>query len=629
MFTSWDEARDNIGAMKGDWQAFQRGSLSGTTIRMPILHSWERSQKAGVSPGGPTGLVPWGDRELVEARATHSDLITSAAPVMADLKAQLAGTEQVVALCDPSVRALFVEGDAAARRSAEQILLVPGADWSEGACGTNAMGTALVEQRTTTIFASEHYVEGLHRWACVAVPIFSPTSGHLMGILDLSGHCMTVSRHTIIAVTSAVETIRTRLALLESTRQEALMGAYLDQVTRSRGNSIGLVDRHGNVLKSSSTVVQQLGLSPVWAEGMRRVLRTAEEHREEVERSNGSRTRVTFRPVHLGGVVVGAVVEVAAASSGSQPAQPRQPVPGLVGNNPAWLATVDRAMRAARTESTVLITGETGTGKEVLAKAIHQSSARRSGPFVAVNCGALPPSLVASELFGYVGGAFSGANPKGNPGRVEAANGGTLFLDEVSELTLEAQVHLLRVLQEREVVRVGSHRSTPVDIRVIAATNRNLQAMIQQGTFRQDLFFRLHVVPLSVPPLRERREDILPLVEYAYRRLNQEPPDLGLASCERLTAHMWPGNIRELLNLVEQACVLGEDPATLLPVEPLSITAPADRTVGDADEETRIRLALDQCGGNAAAAARILGMGRSTLYRKLELYDIRLQRSVQ
>jgi sigma-54 dependent transcriptional regulator, acetoin dehydrogenase operon transcriptional activator AcoR len=299
----------------------------------------------------------------------------------------------------------------------------------------------------------------------------------------------------------------------------------------------------------------------------------------------------------------------------------------LVGSNPAWLSALDRAARAAQTDSTVLITGETGTGKEVLARAIHRAGARHGGPFLAVNCGALSPALAVSELFGYAGGAFTGASPRGSTGKVEAANGGTLFLDEVSELPPEAQVALLRTLQEREITRVGGRQPIPVNVRVIAATNRSLGAMVAAGTFRQDLFFRLNVVPVAIPPLRERREDILPLVAHAYHRLHHEPPDLGLASCEKLTAYLWPGNVRELLNLVEQAVALHEDPAGLLPLPALAPTRAPE--LGEAGEEERIRQALGTCGGNAAAAARALGMGRSTLYRKLELYGIRLQRQVQ
>lgn len=303
------------------------------------------------------------------------------------------------------------------------------------------------------------------------------------------------------------------------------------------------------------------------------------------------------------------------------------PFSQLIGRDPNWLRTMDIAERAARTETTVLITGETGTGKEVVARAIHSASRRAAGPFVPVNSGALPPTLLVSELFGYVGGAFTGANPKGHAGIFEAANGGTLFLDEVSELSPEAQVALLRVLQERKVVRVGGDRPIAIDVRVIAASNKDLASLVAQRLFREDLFYRLNVIPLRLPPLRERTQDIIPLVTYGYRRLGKEPPSLPADSWERLLVHPWPGNVRELLNLVEQAVALSEDPADLLPLPALPATPVAQ--VRELGEEAEIRQALDANQGNAAAAARSLGMSRSTLYRKLELYGIRLKRRVE
>ncbi len=531
----WEALHQSVESVRAGWEHFQSGDLSVGGVRPVVLQSWRRSRLAGLTPDRHSGLTAWGERALHSEQAQHSLLMTAANAVIGELKGFLSHTGQVLALCDPLARALLVEGDREACRAAEGIHLVPGSDWSEAASGTNAMGTAAVERRLITIFAAEHYLEGLHPWACVAAPVCHPLSGEVLGILDLSGQYMNVNRHTEMAIAGAVQAIQARLALLEG--------------------------------------------------------------------------------------MAGHARSTAAARSAPQ-------LGGMIGTNPIWQAALSRAARAAQTESTVLITGETGTGKEVLARSIHRASSRAHGPFLAVNCGALPPSLAASELFGYVGGAFTGANPKGSPGKVEAANGGTLFLDEVSELAPEAQVHLLRVLQEREVVRVGSHRPTPVSVRVIAATNKDLGALVAAGAFRPDLFFRLNVVPVTLPPLRDRREDILPLVEHGYRRLGVTPPPLSLASCERLTSHSWPGNVRELLNLVEQAVALGEDPADLLPLRPLQ-SAPDLHVLGEPGEEGQIRRALDACGGNAAAAARRLGMSRSTLYRKLELYNIRLGRQVQ
>ncbi len=304
----------------------------------------------------------------------------------------------------------------------------------------------------------------------------------------------------------------------------------------------------------------------------------------------------------------------------------QDPFSGLIGCDPRWLRALTRARKAARTSATVLSTGETGSGTELVARAIHAASDRADGPFIAINAGTLLPDLLASELFGYEPGMFTGGHPKGRTGLIQSADGGTLFLDEVSELPYEAQVALLRTLQEGEVLRVGGHRPIPVDVRVVAATNRDLKEMVRQGKFRQDLYYRLSVIPVHLPPLRERPRDIIPLVVHGYQRLGRPVPRLPLSSWRQLCRYDWPGNVRELLNLVQLAVTLDEDPAELLPLPPLPRSKAEP---GPEGEEAAIREALDHCGGNVSAAARALGMSRSTLYRKLELYGIRLRRQVE
>lgn len=629
MESTYEHVRDQVDLVRQGWHTFTRGSNPGRSVRLSILQSWERSVQATVNPGQPGGRILFSDHDVTSLLTQNRDLISAASPSIAELGAILRETCQVVTLCDPLARPLLIEGDSPSRRAAEKINLVPGSDWREEISGTNAMGTALAEGRMVTVFATEHYLEGLHAWACVAAPIRHPMTGEIAGILDLSGQHMLVNRHTEATVSQAAHAIEVRLALLESVYRQALADAFADLISRGRMAAVGVVNRHGALLRSFGTALSQPIRQDLLFRGTQHILKGADEHVEEAEVA-GRRIRLTFRPVRLGESLAGSAVEASVLGGSSTPDRERSAeLKGLVGANPAWLQSLDRAGRAARTDSTILVTGETGTGKEVLARAIHGASRRARGPFVPINCGALPPQLATSELFGYVGGAFTGANPKGHPGKVETAHGGTLFLDEVSELTLEAQVLLLRVLQEREVVRVGSHHPVPVDVRVVAASNKDLGELVARGAFRQDLFFRLNVVPVRLPPLRERREDILPLLEHAYRRLGLEAPPLGLGSCEKLAAYNWPGNVRELFNVVEQAVALDEDPADLLPLPALAGTGTPLVTLGEAGEEDRIRRALDESGGNAAQAARDLGMSRSTLYRKLEQYGIRLARQVR
>lgn len=626
MEAPWDAIRGNVELVRSGWNSFHRGVTPSDGVRLPVLRSWHRSHQAGLQPSQATGGAIWSLSRLEEAYSANAALVTAAGPVMDQLKLLLSGSGQVLVLCDADARVLLASGESGALRDAEGIGLMPGSDWNELRSGTNAMGTALAEATGVTIYATEHYMEHLHLWSCVAAPIRHPVTGQIQGILDLSGRFMTVNVHTEMAVTSAIQAIESRLAFLEATNRHALLEAYTDRLAQTRHATLGVVDRFGCLLRTTGRDMPETPDPQFWHRGVSQACLTGTEHRAELWQLDGRRASVLFQPIRQCGNVIGALVEVSHPAAAVRQA-PAFATNGLVGTNPVWLSALDRAAKVARTDSTVLLSGETGTGKEVLARAIHKASSRASGPFVPINSGAIPTHLVASELFGYVGGAFTGANPRGSAGKVEAAGGGTLFLDEVGELPPEAQVSLLRVLQEREVVRVGSHHPIPVNIRLVAATNRDLSEMVAKGLFRADLFFRLSVVPLRLPPLRERREDILPLLEFGYQRLGARAPELGLASCERLTAYDWPGNVRELLNLVEQAIALDEDPAALLPLAPLP--GKGALTLGEPGEEERIRRALEAAGGNAAATARALGMSRSTLYRKLELYDIRLGRQVR
>jgi len=304
------------------------------------------------------------------------------------------------------------------------------------------------------------------------------------------------------------------------------------------------------------------------------------------------------------------------------------PVPGLdlpggptiVGRHPSLRAALKLLRRVAPTESTVLLTGESGTGKELFARAIHLLSPRSGGPFVAVNCAAIPEALVENELFGHEKGAFTGADRR-QEGRFEAAEGGTLLLDEIGELTAPVQGKVLRVLEERTFERVGGGRTRTADVRLVAATNRDLGAMVEGGGFRSDLYFRLDVFPIELPPLRERASDVPLIARHLLReigrRLRREPPIPDEAALELLAAQPWPGNVRELANVLERAVILAEGPRlTAAELEPL--LGPLEG-IG---ERERIRRALDEAGGDRRRAATILGTSYRTLLRRIRQHDL-------
>lgn len=308
------------------------------------------------------------------------------------------------------------------------------------------------------------------------------------------------------------------------------------------------------------------------------------------------------------------------------------PFQTIIGTSKPIKQAIEMASKVAKTDANLLLTGESGVGKELFAEGVHQSSNRKDAPFVAINCGAIPSALFESELFGYAQGAFTGAVKGGKKGKLDVAKGGTLFLDEVAEMPLELQVKLLRVLQERVYFRVGEHKPIPLDVRIVAATNRNLEEMIQAGSFREDLYYRLHVIQIQIPPLRDRMEDLPELIqrfthEFAVR-YEKVVPSFDPEVMYMLMNHRWEGNIRQLRNLVERVVILTNDAENTiqwyhLPEafqrrgKHLSSTVRSIK-----DERHDIELALQKTYGNKSAAAKMLGISRATLYNKIKQFNV-------
>ena len=331
------------------------------------------------------------------------------------------------------------------------------------------------------------------------------------------------------------------------------------------------------------------------------------------------------------------VVSLRSALAGGSPPTPNG-FEGMVGRHPAMVGLYQLIAQISDSAVTVLITGESGTGKELIARAVHHQSERREAPFVAVNVTAIPDTLLESELFGHERGAFTGAVAR-KLGRFELAHGGTVFLDEIGSLRLDLQAKLLRVLQEREIERLGGNRSVPVDVRVVAATNVNLRHAVRDRAFREDLFYRLNVVPIHVPPLRERREDIPRLVRHFIRKIAREAHrdvrDVSPGALDALTCYGWPGNVRELENVIHRAVVLARGPVIQLQDVPLDITMPETARVPQEAAVTSLREACDQferqyvlrvlerVHWNISRAARVLGVHRNTILTKLSAWGVR------
>ncbi len=304
--------------------------------------------------------------------------------------------------------------------------------------------------------------------------------------------------------------------------------------------------------------------------------------------------------------------------------------PPLLGTSPAMRHVLELVETVAASDSTVLITGESGTGKEVVARAIHSASPRRYNPMVVVNCGALPEGILESELFGHEAGAFTGARAR-HKGKFEAAEGGTVFLDEIGNVSPKVQVELLRVLEEKVVTRLGGQAPVPVDFRIVSATNRDLQAAVKEGAFREDLYWRLNVVHIDIPPLRERPEDVPVLAEQFLAKfaqsMSRRPMRFSPEAKDALAAYPWPGNVRELQNAIERAVVVGRSDVVRAEDLPLRVTqapasGPGPGSLAEA-ERAHVQSVLDASGWNITRAARVLDVDRVTLYNKIRKYELK------
>ncbi len=375
-------------------------------------------------------------------------------------------------------------------------------------------------------------------------------------------------------------------------------------------------------------------LGVVVREDLERILRQAQPQQEEQLETDGKPETNRSDAAILDKTDLFGVEQAKASEAADEQARERTLLlrrAGLITYSQKMMDLIDLILRVARVDSTVLVSGESGVGKELLAKLIHDQSSRSLGPFVKINCGAIPENLLESELFGYEGGAFTGASRQGKLGMFELAHGGTLFLDEIGELPLGLQVKLLRAIQEQEFVRVGGVKAKKVDVRFIAATNRDLEKMVENGKFREDLYFRLNVIPLMVPPLRERKEDILPLIHYFQAKFTQKFKVSKTFAPEVLRVFLnyaWPGNVRELENIVERLFVVtpGEIiychhvPEKLLPgLKQKCVKVTGVMPLKEAVDELQ-RLLIEEAlamYGSTYKAAEALGVEQSTIVRKL------------
>ncbi|HOY01604.1 MAG TPA: sigma-54-dependent Fis family transcriptional regulator [Zoogloea sp.] len=648
---------ENDGHIMSSWERFLSGDEAASdALRRLIDDSWWRCQVASVDPGRYQAPPPIGENSLHTLRDECGELLSASAPVMASARDFLSETGTVMVLTDQSGTILNLEGDMSTRGAAENVHLLSGANWSELACGTNAIGTALEVGQPVQIHSAEHYCAGIKRWSCSATVIRDPYDGSILGVVDVSGLSASYSRHSLALVVATAGRIENRLAKIELGIRYRLLEGCVDRLSGTSADGIIVFDRRGRAIKANgraSAALADLGigelavapdglasLSLSWKKGRRAPDERPEWMREE-----------WLEPVIQNGEHIGAVLTLPGrrnAGSGrvsnavfSCDAAEKGAFERVVGESPALLQAVGRAQQLAKSRVPVLLLGETGVGKDVFARCIHESGATRDAPFVALNCGGFSRELLTSELFGYTEGSFTGARRGGMIGKIEAADGGTLFLDEIGEMPIDLQPHFLRVLEEGEVYRLGENKPRKVNFRLIAATNRDLRKEIQAGRFRMDLFYRVAVTSINIPSLRERAADIPLLGDYYLRRLSLqhglEPRVLSPGAIELLRQYGWPGNIREFRNVMESMLLTARGhvlteadlPADL--VTTLAGDSPAaldvqgderDLTCLENAERDAILRAIKGCRGNMTAVARELGIAKSTVYVKLKRFGL-------
>lgn len=638
-------------------------SCGGTaTKRDYIINSHERCRRYQVEPDRIYSSKILYGQELAKKLNEKKELIVTAEQYMSQLYSFVKGSNFFSILTDEEGCILSVLGNESIMSEAFSLKMVPGAYMDECSIGTNSMGTALAEGKPVQVSGKEHFIREYYRWTCAAAPIRN-SKGKIIGCLDLTGYSKYVNPHTLGMVVAAANNIEKMLDMKRYANNLSVAQKLTETIASSTETGILTADLEGNIQYVNRCIAEMFGyrldeikLRKVWNivdnwENLKRLVINQQGIINESVSVNSRRNKSQFNlrayPLLDGEQNIENIVLVCQEVKKLR-TKPNKTTgyraiytfDDIIGRDKNFVRIIDYAKKIADSKSNVLITGESGTGKELFAHAIHNYSDRKDGPFVALNCGAIPGNLIESELFGYEGGAFTGAKSGGKPGKFEIANGGTIFLDEIGEMPLDMQTRLLRVLEEGIVTRIGSVKEIIVDVRVIAATNKDLDEEVIKGNFRKDLYYRLNVLPLKLLPLRERKSDIPLLIEFLMQRistkLNKKSVDIDEDTMRSFMEYEWPGNVRELENVIELIINTESIPDRFLWTGRVTDAvfsveaeqkeqhhdAPLQVMEDDLKLETvevqHIMKVLELYNGNITLSAKALGIARNTLYRKLE-----------
>ncbi len=632
-----------------------------------MLSRWTRAARLGLradSDAHPEGTT---SADLLDRRGRMDAVFREETPLLAPIAEELSARSMIAIVADHEGVVLLARGGGDFARDAARVRLVEGSRWSEGTRGTNAIGTAVAERQPVAVVGRAHYEERNHGLFCYATPI-ADAYGDVVAILDVTGALAQHSPAVGLAVQAAGTALERALRLREYAAVTAGGYALIERMLHRAASPALLVEATGEVLAMNGAARAALGVGgDAGRLTVERVFGTSMDGLRAAALAGGARFetataryRLEIEPIFgVGGRVLSllAYLEPLTTPKGkaevtadelvpsapprrraerarSGPPSPAPPAlhaafATILGTDAAVIEAKEMAARFAPTSLPILLLAETGTGKELFARAVHAASPRGGGAFVALNCGALAPSLLEGELFGYAPGAFTGAARGGSEGKLGAAHGGTLFLDEIAEMPEALQAALLRVLEDGEYHRLGDSRPRRSDFRLVGATCRDLPGLVASGRFRRDLFYRVQGACVTIPPVRARTDRLAlahGLLAHQAAASRQGCPELADDAVAWIMAHDWPGNVRELKSALAHALVMaGDAPAigrAFFPRVLLADTASdkaSDRAGGTRDEILRAAAAetLRAVGGNFSEAARRLGIARSTLYRMM------------
>ncbi|MDV3426838.1 MAG: sigma 54-interacting transcriptional regulator [Bacillota bacterium] len=616
-----------------------------------IEASHKRCLNLGITPENMYSKNILDGEKLEEKCEENKELIKTAAPYISQLYDFVRGSDFFALLCDGEGCILSVIGDEKILSEAKGLKMIPGAYMNEANIGTNAMGLVITGKIPVQMSGKDHFIKAYHKWTCSAAPI-KDKNGNIIGIINLTGYINNVHLHTLGMVVAAANAIEKIIEADIYNKNLHIYNKRIENIFNSIIAGILTCDLSGNIIYMNQQIPKMFGLNENeikkmkvqdliknWNEIIERLQKKESIIDEDIytnEKVKKFQFTVTACPIYDQEMNILEVTimfyeikknrKLAGKILGGQALYTFDKI---IGKSENIKEIIEYSKKIADSKSTILITGESGTGKEIFAQAIHNYSNRKGEPFIAVNCGAVPRTLMESEFFGYEEGSFTGAKKGGNAGKFELADGGTIFLDEIGETPLDMQIKLLRVIEEGVINRIGGSKQISVDVRIMAATNRDLKKEVAKGNFRKDLYYRLNVLPLYLPPLRERRDDIPELVNYyiskTCRRLNKHIINLSEDYMEYLKSYDWPGNIRELENVIEYIINSEVIQKNLFNESSREQTRPLNINLNlslEQMEKEYITKVVKEVDGNMTMASKILNIGRNTLYRKIEKYSI-------